>query len=707
MSDKHPGTKKYVKTITGIMLVSVLLELVFFNFRSIQSLFLTEKEYPLDEIYAEGMLYDGDCYYLTEETAVVYLTDLPEKTDGRGVHNVRLDIELPDSQDLPFMESGVLRLWPYLQDEGHERYCALTEHIYREDIPQSSWLALHGSGEIRSIAFQLSLSNGNAVRLKQIVLNAHRPFYFSVVRFLMMFIAGVVVYAFRGRSDLWKSVQEVPGWKKRGIVMLLAVILILPAVILIGKNIYLNEYTFFRPYQKLAERLLAGEVSLQETPPQWLTEMENPYDDTLRTVLAEESGEDFLWDYAYYNGKYYVYFGILPCLIFYLPFYLLTGTHISNAVPVVLCAVMLFAGFYFLFRVLADRIGRIPYGIVLILNVFSYLGAQMPFFMNQPDAYAVPVALGEVLIVWGLVFWCMAGKEMPSGAEETKGGRRMYVCLGAGSLCMALVAASRPNMLVYGILAIPLFWIERSKMETLWKKQRREVLRGGIIFVIPYLLVAAGVMYYNYVRFSNPFDFGFAYNLTVHDMTRTIWSFDKLLIGIWEYMLKLPDLSMKFPYLSIPGDGVEYNAFGHTVVHMEYIFGGLLACNPQTWLISVLFDVKKKETEERKWILFARIAAVLGICVMLLDAQMAGVVYRYMADFSPVLLLAAAISVMLLWKRLEKDGDLALLKGFLVFCAVVVLGFHCNFYWLTGLKYPLLWGDTGLYYRIYYAMMFW
>ena len=39
-----------------------------------------------------------------------------------------------------------------------------------------------------------------------------------------------------------------------------------------------------------------------------LKNLSNPYDDTLRTA----EGVETKWDYAYYNGKYYVYFGALP-----------------------------------------------------------------------------------------------------------------------------------------------------------------------------------------------------------------------------------------------------------------------------------------------------------------------------------------------------------------------------------------------------------
>ena len=37
--------------------------------------------------------------------------------------------------------------------------------------------------------------------------------------------------------------------------------------------------------------------------------MRNPYDRTVRNELVANSDEKVLWDAAYYNGRYYVYFG--------------------------------------------------------------------------------------------------------------------------------------------------------------------------------------------------------------------------------------------------------------------------------------------------------------------------------------------------------------------------------------------------------------
>ena len=59
-------------------------------------------------------------------------------------------------------------------------------------------------------------------------------------------------------------------------------------------------------------------------------DMEDPYDKGARDELQKETGEPYLFDVAYHDGHYYVYFGVVPVLVFYLPFYLLTGVEFPH-----------------------------------------------------------------------------------------------------------------------------------------------------------------------------------------------------------------------------------------------------------------------------------------------------------------------------------------------------------------------------------------
>lgn len=101
-------------------------------------------------------------------------------------------------------------------------------------------------------------------------------------------------------------------------------------------------------YQHLTEALLSGQFHIMQEPAEELRTMHNPYDMNKRNEIEKQtlalSREDevfTLWDYAYYNGRYYVYFGVVPVLLFYLPHYVVFGYHISNRSVHLFCALFI------------------------------------------------------------------------------------------------------------------------------------------------------------------------------------------------------------------------------------------------------------------------------------------------------------------------------------------------------------------------------
>ncbi len=674
---------------------ALLIELFIFNFRSWQSLFLTPVSLPAECLMASDIDIGEDGFLVINDDSRIYLTKL-DTVAGRQIHNVFLDLELKDAEDIPFMESGVLTLRPVMTDEGNSRGVTLAERKMRNDDDQSHFLWFAGAGQIKELSFGLSLSNGSRLKLGDIVINARQPVHVAPVRLLICCVLLVAAAALRKGSVLWKEYASISGRMRAAVAAAAGIAVILPFVVLIFSNDYLTSYVRFQPYHELAKALCEGRTYLDTEPPQWMKEMDNPYDETSREKLAEETGEEYLWDYVYHDGHYYVYYGIVPCLLLYLPFYLLGGLMLPNTLAVLFAAALLYVGLYLFFDRLAKRIEGIPYAAVLLLTVGTFMGCQMPFFLNQPDAYAVPVVWAEAFLVWGLYLWY-------SVAGTTK---KDMACLAAGSLCMALTVGCRPNMAVYIFLCIPLFWKAIRQWKECLKADPNRFIKVSAAFAIPFIPVAVGLMIYNAVRFGSPFDFGYAYNLTVHDSVHVPFSLDKLWLGIYEYLLRVPALSYRFPFMSIGGEaGVEYNALGHTVTYMEYIFGGLLPCNLILLFIPSLFKKDKGEIGILR--LTAVVCAGISLFLMLLDVEMGGVVYRYMADFSLTLLLTAGTAYMLGWKSADTGNARKLLRNLLIACVLASLVFHVNFYWLSGLKYPLIWGNTSLYYKIYRAFMFW
>lgn len=110
------------------------------------------------------------------------------------------------------------------------------------------------------------------------------------------------------------------------------------------KNI---EYPLTEPveeydiYVQQFDAWMKGQANLDLNPDIYLKEIKNPYDKTERTYVDEHgeylhtyTGLDvqlpYWWDHAYYNGKFYCYFGPAVLLTFYFPFYFLTGKLPSN-----------------------------------------------------------------------------------------------------------------------------------------------------------------------------------------------------------------------------------------------------------------------------------------------------------------------------------------------------------------------------------------
>ena len=93
-----------------------------------------------------------------------------------------------------------------------------------------------------------------------------------------------------------------------------------------------SPWPHHKQYQELAEAMEKGHVFLEHEPSEGLLNAPNPYD----TIYLQANGIDYRADYAYYEGKYYVYFGVVPELLLYLPYYLLTGEHMFNYVAVFL-----------------------------------------------------------------------------------------------------------------------------------------------------------------------------------------------------------------------------------------------------------------------------------------------------------------------------------------------------------------------------------
>ena len=226
-------------------------------------------------------------------------------------------------------------------------------------------------------------------------------------------------------------------------------------------------------YAELAKSMAHGQLYLEETPPQWLQDMEDPTTRGARDELQKETGEEYLFDVAYHDGHYYVYFGVVPVLVFYLPFYLLTGSSFPTAIGVLIAVIMFVLGC----SALLDRFARyhfkrVSLGLYLLLQIPLVMCCGILYLLKFPTFYSLPISMGLAFSVWGLYLW-MRGR----AAKRPCG---WYL---GGSLCMALVVGCRPQLIVLSLVAFPLFWRKYITKRTILTRKGRDrvcVLDGAV-----------------------------------------------------------------------------------------------------------------------------------------------------------------------------------------------------------------------------------
>lgn len=613
---------KYQKYIPyGLIFIIVLLtELFVFNF----STWTTLSCEPIH--LAENVVTDEKGLFETEMTVV--------DADVKNV-NVKLTIDRYDRAEVQVV----------LTDAGDAYAYALPEYEVVPGIEGDGYQNIYPFGKVDQLQVKVSVPEGTQAQIESIVVNDNRPMDFKILRIMLLFAVLALGYMIFADKE-WMKITCKRGSKGQ-LAGILCVMIVLAAVgsFLVKSNpVCVNSpWPHHRQYQELAHSLKQGTVVVDDKPDPALLEKENPYDTS--ALLVE--GIPFRMDYALYDGNYYAYFGIVPELLFFLPYYLLTGQDLQNYAVVLAFYVMMLIGIFGTLWETVHRFGKkVPFVWYLLLSMAVSLMPNYIFMLGRPDIYNIPVMSGNAFVFLGTFFW------MRSVWTDR------YICLwyGLGSLCMACVAGCRPQMLLYvialfGVLFVPLLCQKEWRAALSWKKI--------LAFTAPVLAVAAVVFWYNLARFDSGFNFGATYSLTSNDMNNRGFNFSRVFRGLYSFLFQPPAIHASFPFLE--SCELEGSYMGKNIV--EFCYGGIFAVCPLLLsLLYMLLGGYKKCEKTKKWLV--GILCLASFVVAAFDINSAGVLQRYMGDMVFGFILAAVIVLFgLMNDQRESSGYLWISQG--------------------------------------------
>ena len=157
-----------------------------------------------------------------------------------------------------------------------------------------------------------------------ITVNESIPIDINITRIIAVLIIMEVAYISK-HYDLLDEKYDKRSFKHEIVLLcVLALAILALTYINVHCGVFDESTTYNEDYVK---SILSGRTYLSHTPSKEFLELDNPYDAIDRGKLKRD--KDYLWDTAYYNGHEYLYFGVLPALILFLPYYVITGKILS------------------------------------------------------------------------------------------------------------------------------------------------------------------------------------------------------------------------------------------------------------------------------------------------------------------------------------------------------------------------------------------
>lgn len=329
------------------------------------------------------------------------------------------------------------------------------------------------------------------------------PLIWSSILFFCAVVIGGLILLFMPRFQC-VSLGVMDSASKK-LILFAAALIILSCVVPMGLSpVYNGQAGEYRnQYEMITEAFLKGQLHFDYEVDERLLNMENPYDAVARNI----QGVDFHWDHALYNGHYYMYFGVVPALLLFLPFRVITGHALTGYHGTQIFSAAYIIGVFILFRLFGKK-----YFEKMSVSLYVLVCAAVSYFtlwyaVAAPALYCMAIVSAMALAIWSIYFFVKAVFFC-----ESENSAIAYAAL--GSLLGALEFGCRPTVGLSNLVVLPLILIFLQK-----RGISMRLLGKMALAALPYALVAAGLMGYNYARFGNPFEFGQTYQLTIIDQT--------------------------------------------------------------------------------------------------------------------------------------------------------------------------------------------
>jgi hypothetical protein len=424
----------------------------------------------------------------------------------------------------------------------------------------------------------------------------------------------------------------------------------------------------------LADGFRSGRTHLTIEPSDDLLALNDPYPYENRESVS------FLWDASFYDGKYFLYWGPTPALLLSPIRNLLPEGIGDQHIGWFFTSGLVILLLLFVQRIWARYFLELPsWSIVAPMIVAGFTPAVI-WLSSRMAVYETAIASGQFFFLLGLHMLFPWGEQKP-------------LHLALAGIAWAFAVGSRITLgpVVVVLVLILLGW---QFLPVYFGGKRKHVIQEVLSFLLPLIIGAGLLLWYNHTRFGSVFEFGHRYQLGRSDIRglyedKQILSLSYFMPNLNNYLLSGVKHIQVFPYVKpVWGTyGIPFlKMFAGNEYHTEKVTG-LLISTPFIFFaaIPVLAGIIKwwdsldtqnsirsriaipiAETKLANWYLFLTFAVALAWVPILLYQTCAT---RYLIDVTPGLILLSTIGF---WYLLKSSQRRALLGKGALFLGVVL-----------------------------------
>ena len=611
---KHSGC---IYTISKAALIILLLEVTVFNYSAYYSTRLDNRSNIAVSDCEEnvGITRDGGKITVNQnsETRIAF-------------NNLSIDTEVIG---LEFTGERRIAEVSVLINDGNlsgSEICAAKKYT---DTNGTAYFTVHSKAMSR---LTISVTNATGAVLEAVALNPKIPLNTNGARIiLLLVIASIAITVKKYRLYAVKCDKNSRNQRFIAIIAAAFCMIIAASMFMLrsGGSFTRLDNTFLSgksPYLQMTDAALKGQANLDLPVDSKLQAAgDNAYDPSWRSannVYAE-------WDRAYYNGKYYSYFGVAPLFLFYLPIYLISGYVPPDSAACSFFAMLIIAaGFLLIFTIANRAVKGANYLQTLLCGICLPFSGLILIICGYGDFYSVPKLCGIFWLIL-LIWLSLCAYHKP----------RRYIFLLCG-ICVSLIAASRPNLVLAALSLAPFYIAVLCSREHTLKFK----LTSVCAFIAPIMLTALSLMAFNFVRFGSPFEFGAKYQLTVNNIAYNNLGLGLLGAAIYHYFFQPLGSYGSFPY--IKADWISLNSYSrYSYITLSF---GVFAL-PSSWAL-IASPLIKKSAIKREYKIFILTSLIAAVLLAWIDFSVAGLTISYVADIAPIISICAFIVLLSLEK---------------------------------------------------------